>query len=203
MSELSVVIPTYNRADALQQCLTHLAAQTRLWRDTWYDSTLPHWFLDRTFANASIPATSTCYRFADGRSYAWEGVSCCAGTCTHVWHYAQALARLFPELERITRERVDLGIAFHPESGVMGFRAEFDRNLAVDGQSGTLLRIYREHQMSGDDGFLKRNWPRIRKAFEPLRVTTVIVAPELRPYSAWKFDVWTLISAIESSAGAA
>ncbi len=32
---------------------------------------------------------------------------------------------------------------------------------------------------------------------------TLIVAPELRPYSAWKFDVCTLISAIESSAGAA
>ena len=31
-------------------------------------------------------------------------------------------------------------------------------------------------------------------------VTTVIVAPELRPYSAWKFDVCTRISAIESSA---
>jgi hypothetical protein len=32
---------------------------------------------------------------------------------------------------------------------------------------------------------------------------TVIVAPELRPYSAWKFEVWTRTSAIESSAGAA
>ena len=37
----------------------------------------------------------------------------------------------------------------------------------------------------------------------PLRVTTVIVAPELRPYSAWKFEVCTRTSAIESSAGAA
>jgi hypothetical protein len=34
-------------------------------------------------------------------------------------------------------------------------------------------------------------------------VTTVIVAPELRPYSAWKFEACTLTSAIESSAGAA
>src|SRR4029453_12277600 len=35
------------------------------------------------------------------------------------------------------------------------------------------------------------------------RVSTVIVAPELRPFSAWKFEVWTRTSAIESSAGAA
>ena len=150
------------------QNFARLDGQTRLWRDTWNDSTLPHWFLDRTLLNASIAATSTCYRFADGRFYAWEGVGCCPGTCTHVWHYTHALARLFPDLERDTRERVDLGIALDSQSGVMGFRAEFDRNLAVDGQSGTILRLYREHQMSPDGAFLGRNWPRIKKAFEPL-----------------------------------
>lgn len=145
-----------------------LWSQTRLWRDTWYDSTLPHWFLDRTLLNISILATSTSYRFADGRFYSWEGVGCCAGTCTHVWHYAHAMARLFPELERITREHVDLGVGFNEKTGVMGFRAEFDRGLAVDGQAGTLLRCYREHLMSADDSFLKRAWPRIKKAYDPL-----------------------------------
>ncbi|HEY3897916.1 MAG TPA: GH116 family glycosyl-hydrolase [Chthoniobacter sp.] len=145
-----------------------LAAQTRLWHDTWLDSTLPHWFLGRTFANTSILATSTVFRFADGRFYSWEGVGCCPGTCTHVWHYAQAMARIFPELERETREHVDLGIGFDETSGVIGFRAEFDRHLAVDGQAGTLLRIYREHQMSRDGAFLKRNWPKIKEAFDPL-----------------------------------
>ncbi len=145
-----------------------LAEQTKLWRDTWYDSTLPHWFLDRTFLNACILATGTCFRFADGRFYAWEGVGCCAGTCAHVWHYAHAMARLFPDLERDMRQRVDLGVGFDANSGVMGFRAEFDRGLAVDGQSGTLLRMYREHQMSADSAFLRRNWPKIRKAYEPL-----------------------------------
>lgn len=147
---------------------TRLAGQTKLFRDTWYDSTLPYWFLDRTLLNASILSTSTCFRFANGRFYAWEGVGCCPGTCAHVWHYAHAVARLFPELERDTRERVDLGIAFNAESGVMGFRAEFDRGLAVDGQAGTILRIYREHQMTPDGAFLKRNWPKIKKAFDPL-----------------------------------
>ncbi len=145
-----------------------LSSQTKLFHDTWYDSTLPFWLLDRTLLNASILATSTCFRFANGRFYAWEGVGCCPGTCAHVWHYAQAMARLFPELERDTRERVDLGIAFNQANGVMGFRAEFDKNLAVDGQAGTLLRIYREHQMTPDGAFLKRNWPKIKKAFDPL-----------------------------------
>lgn len=145
-----------------------LSSQTRLWRDTWLGSTLPHWFLERTFANTSTLATSTVYRFADGRFYSWEGVGCCTGTCTHVWHYAQAMAHIFPQLERNTRERVDLGVGFNQSTGVIGFRAEFDRELAVDGQAGTLLRMYREHQMSPDSAFLKRNWTKIKKAFEPL-----------------------------------
>jgi non-lysosomal glucosylceramidase len=146
-----------------------LAEGTRLWRDTWYDSTLPFWFLDRTLINASTLATSGCYLFANGRFYAWEGgASCCPGTCTHVWQYAHSVARLFPELERDTRERVDLGIARNPASGVIGFRAEFDSKLAVDGQAGTILRIYREHQMSADSAFLQRNWDKIKQVYQPL-----------------------------------
>jgi len=140
-----------------------LATQTKLWRDTWYDSTLPLWFLDRTMLNTSILATSTCYRFANGRFYGWEGVGCCAGTCGHVYHYAHAAARLFPELERDTRERVDFGLA-QQRDGAIDFRAEFEKKPAVDGQAGTILRVLREHQMTADAQFLKRNWPKIKLA---------------------------------------
>src|SRR5207245_11750334 len=124
-----------------------LSSQTRLWRDTWYDSTLPYWFLDRTFLTSSVLATSTCYRLANGRFYAWEGVGCCAGTCSHVWHYAQAMARLFPELERDTRELVELGLALHADSRTIGFRAELDPNMTVHCNAGPVLRAYREIQM--------------------------------------------------------
>ena len=143
---------------------------TRLWHQTWYDSTLPYWFLDRTFANTSILATSTCHRFRNGRFYGWEGVGCCAGTCTHVWHYAHAVARLFPELERILREQVDYaeGIGFDPKTGIISHRAEEPVGPAVDGQAGNILRTYREHQMSADSAFLKRLWPRVKASLEYL-----------------------------------
>ncbi len=143
-----------------------LSSETKTWCDAWYNqSTLPYWFLERTFLNISTLATTTVHRFQSGRFYAWEGVGSCPGTCNHVWQYAQAMGRIFPALERDTRERVDLGIAFH-DDGHIGFRGEYDTQPAVDGQAGRILGIYREHQMSADDAFLKRNWPKTKRALE-------------------------------------
>lgn len=144
-----------------------LAGQTRLWNQTWYDSTLPHWFLDRVFAPICTLATSTCYRFTNGRFYAFEGVYCCQGTCQHVWNYAQSVGRIFPELERDLRRRTDFGTAWH-ENGAIDYRGECDRRVAHDGQCGVILRAWREHQMSPDDSFLRACWPRIRKSVEYL-----------------------------------
>jgi non-lysosomal glucosylceramidase len=150
----------------LAEHFDRLVGQTRLWRDTWYDSTLPYWFLDRTFANTSILATSTSHWLADGRFYGWEGVGCCPGTCAHVWHYAHAVARLFPELERAARVMGDYGAGFEPQTGQINFRAEHARYWAADGQAGCVLRAYREHQMSADDAMLRALWPRVKKSLE-------------------------------------
>ena len=144
---------------------SRLAGQTRQWHDTWYDSTLPYWFLDRTFLNISALASSSCHRFGNGRFYSWEGVGCCQGTCGHVWHYAHGMARVFPELERQLREKVDFGLALQPD-GAIHFRGEFNNIPAIDAQAGTVLRALREHQMSADASFLKANWPRIMRATE-------------------------------------
>jgi non-lysosomal glucosylceramidase len=138
---------------------------TRLWHETWYDSTLPHWLLDRSFLNLSTLATTTSLRMEGGRFWGWEGVGCCQGTCSHVWHYAQSIGRIFPELERITRENVDYGLAFQPDGSIF-YRAEFGKHEAIDGQCGTILRVLREHSMSPDDAFLRRIWPRVKKSIE-------------------------------------
>ena len=142
---------------------TRLAEQTRLWVKTFYDDgTLPHWLLERLHSTVANLATGTCQWWKSGRFWAWEGVGCCSGTCTHVWNYAHAMARLFPELERSVREMQDLDAALH-EDGLVGFRGERNQAYAADGQAGTVLKCYREHLMSADDAFLKRNWPNIRK----------------------------------------
>ena len=140
-----------------------LASLTALWKETWYDSTLPWWFLERTFLNISTLATTTAHRFESGRFYAWEGVGCCEGTCTHVWQYAQAMGRIFPAIERETRERVDLGLSLKSD-GMMWYRGEVVKTAAIDGQAGTILRIFREHKMSADKKFLQKNWDKIKLA---------------------------------------
>ena len=151
-----------------------LYSQTKLWCETWYEqSNLPHWFLERTFANASILATSTCFRFARGRFYANEGVGRCPGTCTHVWLYEQAMGRLFPELDRSLREMVDYNVAFNEDTGGIGMRGEDPNTLkptepAVDGQAGIILRTYRDHQLTCNQEFLRRNWSHIKRAMQYL-----------------------------------
>ena len=142
-----------------------LAEGTRLWNQTWYDSTLPHWLLDRAFIPINCLATQTFHWFDNGRPWAWEGVDCCEGTCTHVWNYAQSMGRIFPEIERTFREKVDYGISFNSD-GSIGYRGENVKNAATDGQAGTILRTLREHQMSADNAFLIRVWPNTKKAIE-------------------------------------
>ncbi len=153
---------------------------TKTWNKIWYDASLPLWFLDRTFLNTSILATTSCYRLDDltddpdneNRFYTMEGVYLGHGTCTHVFHYEQALGRVFPSLARQLRTQIDYGLSYN-EDGVIGYRGELSsigqhdgRGYAVDGQAGTILRAYREHTTASDNVYLKTYWPKIKKSLE-------------------------------------
>jgi len=178
----------YGSASALVEKLAAdgpgLVAQIDLWRRTYYDSTLPRWLLDRSIANVSALATATCFRFADGRFYGFEGVYSFPGTCNHVWHYEEGAARLFPELEKSLRTMADFvpavgiksdgSIAMRidglpgspdplPERPVL-FGLGYRHWASIDGQSGVLLRAYRTHLLENDDEFVKKYWPQIRLA---------------------------------------
>lgn len=160
-----------NAAEVAQYVTAHLdrlRGDTRLWRDTYYDSTLPYWLLDRLHSTIGNLATETCQWWANGRFWAFEGCGCCHGTCGHVWNYEHAMARLFPDLERSVREMQDFapGVGFIPQTGEIRFRGENWDIWAGDSQGGYILKAYREHQVSRDDAFLKSNWPRIRQAVQ-------------------------------------
>ena len=144
----------------LAENLERLYRQTKLFRDTYFDTTLPYWFVQRIGMPVSTLASATCQWHKDGRFWAYEGVACCPGTTPHVWNYAQAVARLFPDLERSVREMQDLGPGFDAKSGLV--------HSSFDGQAGTVLKIYREHQMSTNNTFLQGNWLRTKQALEYL-----------------------------------
>lgn len=138
---------------------------TLRWVKTWQDSTLPRWLLDRAILTTNTLQTTNCHFLENGRFWAWEGVGCCPGTCAHVWHYAQGVARLFPEIERNLREITDYGVAIK-DDGSIPFRAEAAKTVAIDSQTSTLLRTWREHLVSKDDAFLRRVWPAAKRALE-------------------------------------
>ncbi|MDD5672611.1 MAG: GH116 family glycosyl hydrolase [Chitinivibrionales bacterium] len=143
-----------------------LSAQTHLFRDTYFNTSLPYWFVQRIGMPLSILATETSQWWKNGRFWAWEGVKCCEGTCTHVYNYAQAMAHVFPELERSVRNMQDLNpsVGLNNSNGLVGFRA--NGAYAADGQCGTVLKTYREHLLSADTSFLRANWTNVKKAMD-------------------------------------
>ncbi len=153
-------------ADYLEKDLPRLARETALYRDTLCDSTLPYWLLERISSQVAVLRTPTCFWTADGYFGGWEGCSpakgCCPGNCNHVWHYAQAHARLFPEIARMMRGQE---FRFQEPNGSIPHRQP-KSHPACDGQCGAVLNSYREHLLSSDDRWLKENWPSIRRAME-------------------------------------
>ncbi len=153
-------------AQYVAEHVERLRGDTHRFRDTYFDTTLPYWLAARLAMPVANLATETVQWWESGRFWAWEGVCCCPGTCTHVWNYEHAMARLFPELSRSNRLMQDLEPAagFDEKTGLVGFRS--NRAYAADGQCGTVLKVYREHLMSADTDFLKKAWPATKKAME-------------------------------------
>lgn len=155
--------------------LSELESKTRLFTDTLFSSTLPPEVLEAVSSQASILRTNTCILLEGKQFFAFEG---CADdealgwmNCSHVWNYEQALAFLFPELERSMRDTDFLHEVRSDDS--MAFRAivpldikQSDFRPAADGQMGCILKLYREWQISGDDVFLKTMWPNAKRAME-------------------------------------
>jgi len=152
-----------------------LYGMTKRWVDAWYDSTLPYWFLERAFIPINCMQTQTVQRVipkgAKEDIYNMEeGVRCCPGNCTHVWNYAQGLARIFPEIERECRDRIEYGLGFDKSNGEISFRynvpGKRDRNDALDGTCGTIIRVLRESQMTTDLSFLESIWDRVKLSMD-------------------------------------
>jgi uncharacterized protein (DUF608 family) len=152
-----------------------LRGKTRRFSDCFYDSTLPPEVLEAVGANLCILKSPTILRQTDGKLWGWEGcddgVGSCPGSCTHVWNYAQAMAHLFPNLERTLRE-TEFGPSQN-EAGHQTFRSalpirpvEHGFHAAADGQLGGIMKVFRDWRISGDTAWLRSLWPRIKRSLD-------------------------------------
>ena len=163
-------------ATRLASDLQGLEKSSRLFRDAFYDSTLPPYVLDAVSSQASIIRTPTCLWLEGGQFFGFEGCAdqggCCPLNCSHVWNYEQSLAFLFPTLEQSIR-RTDFLTNVRPDGGMtfrtslpLGSGVLWDFKPAADGQMGRIINLYRDWQITGDTAFLKSVWPQAKKALE-------------------------------------
>ncbi len=153
-----------------------LREETLRFHDALFSSTLPTQALDAISSQLSVLKSPTCLRLEDGTFYGFEGCSdtagCCQGSCTHVWNYAQSLPYLFPTLQRSLREAeyknslLDDGFMCFRMPLPLGAKGTRDYHPAADGQLGTVLQVYRDWLISGDDDWLKSIWPCAKRALE-------------------------------------
>lgn len=171
------------------QELPRLSEQTHLWRDTFYDSSLPYVLLDAVSSQASIIRTPTGIWLEDGDFHGFEGCcgastghcageGCCPLNCTHVWGYEQALARLFPELERTMRHN-DWDVQQAPEGYVFTrtalptylprpweMKTPVGERVALDGMISTVLKTYREYRQGAGRDWLLKYWPNVKRCMK-------------------------------------
>jgi len=169
--------------------LDRLGRETRLWRDTFYNSTLPYELLDCVSAQSSIIRTPTCIWVKDGHLHGFEGCcgastthcqssGCCPMNCTHVWGYEQTLSRLFPELER-TMRHTDWEVQQHASGYVFTrtplpfylprpweMKTPVEEGVALDGMISTVLKTYREYRHGAGRKWLVGLWPRVKQLME-------------------------------------
>jgi non-lysosomal glucosylceramidase len=164
----------WDAAKYMADNLERLEARTRVFADAFAQSTLPDAVKDAASANISTLATTTCFRTADGEFHGFEGsedkLGSCYGNCLHVWNYETATAFLFPSFARSLRASA-FGYSMDDQGG-MRFRQmlpdgiERSKIVAADGQMGQILHAYLDWKLSGDNAWLKKMWPRVKKGLE-------------------------------------
>ncbi|MBN2377876.1 MAG: hypothetical protein JXD22_15875 [Sedimentisphaerales bacterium] len=150
-----------------------LREKSVLFRKAFYDTTLPPEVVEAVAANLTILKSPTVLRQKNGRLWCWEGCcdshGCCAGSCTHVWNYAQAICHLFPDLERSFRH-TEFNES-QAEDGHQTFRSALpirpiarNYHAASDGQLGGIMKVYRDWRISGDTIWLRKLWPQVKQS---------------------------------------
>ena len=161
-------------AEALRRW-DELEAATAAFRDSLFGSSIAPEIIDAVSGTLSVLRSATVIRLEGGELWGWEGQhigeGSCEGSCTHVWNYQQALPWLFPALERSLRE-TEFAYNQLPNGGLtfrqrLPLGSGFDViGPCADGHFGATIKAYREWRNSGDDDWLRRYWPNIRRSID-------------------------------------
>ena len=162
-------------AVALWRSLPELESKTVAFVETVAGARAPLVVKEAALFNLSTLRTETCFRAADGHFFGWEGIfersGSCYGNCTHVWGYEHALVELWPSLARDMLEtafgpamdgrghmsfRVGLPLATHARATIA----------CADGQMQSVIKAYEYWRRSKDDAWLKKIYPKVRRAVE-------------------------------------
>jgi non-lysosomal glucosylceramidase len=147
------------------------------------NSDIPAVLQEAGLFNLNNLRSQTVFRTADGLPFGFEGNGSIKGTkigvekssgwgygtCTHVWNYESTIPFLFGDLSTKFREVEflhsvnDNGGQSHRVGLPIKERGKNFKNWAADGQMGTLIKVYRDWQLSGDDEMLEIMWPNIKK----------------------------------------
>ncbi|KXJ22379.1 uncharacterized protein LOC110252569 [Exaiptasia diaphana] len=164
--------------------LDNLTSFTRSFRDSMFEATLPWQLIDSAAGRISVLKSPTCMWNADGNFYAFEGCSekkgCCPLNCTHVWNYEMALAKCYPDLEQ-TMRNVDLNEQITPHDVIPSRTIvplvlrriwtywdnysidQSSTTICVDGEIGTVLKMYREVRQGAPHEWFNKLWPKVKK----------------------------------------
>jgi uncharacterized protein (DUF608 family) len=155
--------------------LNELENQTKTFVNALIKSDIPEEIKESALFNLAHLRTQLAFRIKSGHLLGWEGLfddrGSCFGSCTHVWNYEQTTAFLFGDLAKTMRD-VEYKYATD-DNGLMSFRVYLPLDhgqewgkAAADGQMGSIMKFYRDWQLSGDDAFLKAHWPKVKKSLE-------------------------------------
>ena len=171
-------------AEYTSEELPQLEYKTLKFLNTFCESNIPEVIKEAALFNTANLRCQTVFRTKDGYPFGFEGTGSISGTklggdrssgwgfgtCFHVWNYESAVPFLFGDLAMKFRE-VEFLYATH-DDGAMSHRvglplvenAKKFKHWAADGQMGTLIKVYRDWQLSGDDQKLLEMWPNIKNA---------------------------------------
>ncbi|MBX3030411.1 MAG: hypothetical protein KF809_09645 [Chloroflexi bacterium] len=180
--------------DAFRADRVRLTERSRDWAEAMADFDAPSEVATTLAAQPALVRSPTSFVDAEGRLLGFEGGlgastlnwngsvgGSCPLNCSHVWNYEQAVAALFPTLERTMRD-IDWDVLQAP-SGAIAHRLRVPINgpqlhdqpiggpveAALDGMLGAILKTYREARLGGGRALLERRLPAMRRLLAYVR----------------------------------